>query len=207
GEQQNVNDPMMPVAWTRIVKNDAGKENRVFCTTMGAATDLQNEGLRRLVVNAVYWGLGLDVPEKADVQYVGEFKPTPYGFGGQRKGVKPEEYALKDERAQAPQLQSSGGPLKLNKGDHVAIIGNALADRMQHDGYFETLLYPAYPEHDLVFRTLAVAGDEVVKRHRSENFGAPDEWLSKVKADAILAFFGVNESFPGEAGVRQLTAE
>ena len=66
-KEQGVNDPMMAVAWTRVYKNEAGKENRILCTTMGAATDLENEGLRRLIVNGVYWGLGMDVPQKADV--------------------------------------------------------------------------------------------------------------------------------------------
>src|SRR5687768_17025822 len=80
GREQDVNDPMMPVVWTRLYKNEAGKENKVLCTTLGSATDLQNEGLRRLVVNSVYWGLGMDVPAKADVGYVGEYKPTDYGF-------------------------------------------------------------------------------------------------------------------------------
>lgn len=84
-------------------------------------------------------------------------------------------------------------------GEHVALIGNGLPDRMQHTGYFETLLHARYPEHDLVVRNLAVVGDEVVTRHRSENFGTPDAWLRKVQADVILAFFGFNESFRGEA--------
>ena len=35
-----------------------------------AATDLQNEDLRRLIVNGVFWGLKLPVPAKADVAYV-----------------------------------------------------------------------------------------------------------------------------------------
>jgi hypothetical protein len=38
-------------------------------------------------------------------------------------------------------------------------------------------------------------------RHRSKNFGSPDEWLKKVGADVILAFFGFNESFKGPEGV------
>jgi hypothetical protein len=97
-QEQGVNDPMMAVAWARIHKNDAGKENRVFCTTMGAATDLQSEGLRRLVVNAVYWGFGLEVPAEANVAYVGEYKPTPYGFKGYKKGVKPADLALNQVR-------------------------------------------------------------------------------------------------------------
>ena len=89
--EQGVNDPMMPVIWTRINKNENGKENKVLCTTMGSATDLQDEGMRRVVVNAVYWGLGMDVPAKADVTIVGEYKPTMYGFNGFIKGVKPED--------------------------------------------------------------------------------------------------------------------
>lgn len=92
--EQDVNMPMMPVAWTRVVKNEAGTENKVFCTTMGAATDLATEGTRRLVVNAVFWGLGLEVPEKADVTPVGDYQPTMYGFGGFQKGVKPDAHAL-----------------------------------------------------------------------------------------------------------------
>jgi hypothetical protein len=94
GKEQGVNDPMMPVAWTRLHKNEGGKTNRVFCTTMGAATDLASEGLRRLVVNAVFWGLGLEVPEKADVTYVDDFKPTMYGFNGYRRGLKPSDHAI-----------------------------------------------------------------------------------------------------------------
>jgi len=30
--------------------------------------------------------------------------------------------------------------LAFNDGDHISIVGNALADRMQHDGWLETLL-------------------------------------------------------------------
>ena len=53
GVEQGINDPAMPIAWTREVKNEAGKTNKVLCTTMGAASDLTSEGLRRLVVNGV----------------------------------------------------------------------------------------------------------------------------------------------------------
>lgn len=89
------NDPMMPIAWTKTYKGSAGKSSRVFCTTMGAATDLENEGLRRLIVNASYWALGMEdqIPEKANVTLVGEYKPTKFSFGGFRKGLKPLDYA------------------------------------------------------------------------------------------------------------------
>ena len=92
---QGINNPMMPIAWTRAVQNEAGKVNRVLCTTMGAATDLENEGLRRLVVNGIYWGLGMEVPKKANVEIVGEYKPTMYGFDGFKRGGKPSDYELK----------------------------------------------------------------------------------------------------------------
>ena len=92
GVEQPVNSPMMAVAWSREVKGEAGKTNKILCTTMGAATDLTNEGLRRLVVNGVYWGLGLAVPAKADVSLVGSYEPLMYGFGGFRKGVKPSSH-------------------------------------------------------------------------------------------------------------------
>jgi hypothetical protein len=92
--EQGVNDPAMPVAWTRMNKNANGNTNRVFASTMGAATDLENEGLRRLIVNAVYWGLSIDVPQKADVAYVDEYKPSFYGFDGFRKGLHPSDFAI-----------------------------------------------------------------------------------------------------------------
>ena len=94
GVEQGINDPMMPVAWTREVKNEAGKTQKILCTTMGASTDLASEGLRRLVVNGVFWGLGLDVPAKADVSTIGTYEPIMYGFNGFRKGVKPSAHAL-----------------------------------------------------------------------------------------------------------------
>jgi hypothetical protein len=93
-QEQGVNDPMMPIAWSRVSKNAAGTENRVFCTTLGAATDLTSEGLRRLVVNAVYWGLRLEVPAKADVDYVDPYNPSAYAFKGYRHGLRPSDHAL-----------------------------------------------------------------------------------------------------------------
>ena len=94
-EEQGVNEPMMAVAWTRVNDNEFGKGNKVLCTTLGSSTDLANEGLRRLIVNAAYSFTGLEVPAKADVAIVGEFTPTFYGFDGHKKGVKPSDLAPK----------------------------------------------------------------------------------------------------------------
>jgi len=88
------NEPRQPVVWTREYPNEAGKVNRIFTTTMGAASDLDHEGLRRLVVNAVYWGLGLEIPAQADVEFVDPFSPSFFSFGGERKGGMVADHAL-----------------------------------------------------------------------------------------------------------------
>ena len=89
-----INDPAMPIAWTRNYKWPSGKTSKIFCSTMGAATDLQSEGLRRLVVNAIFAGLDMDVPKKANVDYVDPYKPLFYGFNSFRRGIKPSDHAL-----------------------------------------------------------------------------------------------------------------
>lgn len=76
------NDPKMPVAWTKTYKGAAGKTARVFTTTMGSSQDFTFEGTRRMLVNAVYWSLGMEkkIPAKNAVDLVGEYKPTPFHF-------------------------------------------------------------------------------------------------------------------------------
>jgi hypothetical protein len=90
-----VNNPMMPVAWTKTYSIVEGKTGRVFTTTMGASQDLASEGTRRLLVNACYWALGMEanIPEKSNVDIVGKFEPTPFRGGGYTKGVKPADLA------------------------------------------------------------------------------------------------------------------
>ncbi|HWA97773.1 MAG TPA: PVC-type heme-binding CxxCH protein [Pirellulales bacterium] len=92
-------------------------------------------------------------------------------------------------------------PLELKKGDHICLIGNTLADRMQHAGWLETLIQARFPNHELVIRNLGFPGDEVTTRLRSAGFGTPDEHLAFNKADVVFAFFGYNESYAGEAGL------
>ncbi len=91
---RGINDPAMPVAWTRKHKWPSGKTSNIFTSTMGAATDLKSEGLRRMIVNALYAGLDMKVPEKANVDYVDPYKPLFYGFNTFRKGIKPSDHAL-----------------------------------------------------------------------------------------------------------------
>lgn len=94
-----VNDPMMPVAWTNTYTAPNGKKARIFVSTMGAADDLLSEQLRRLLVNATYWTVGLEneIPEAADVRLVGDYHPHSYLSETYTKGVKPSDLALKDK--------------------------------------------------------------------------------------------------------------
>ena len=85
------NNPMMPIAWTKTYQIPGGKPGKSFTTTMGASTDLTNEALRRLLVNAPYDLVGLKIPDKADVTIVGDYKPNAYKGNGYTKGVKPAD--------------------------------------------------------------------------------------------------------------------
>jgi hypothetical protein len=91
------NDPMMPIAWIKSYSPSEGKKARVFCSTMCSSEDLESEGLRRLLVNASYWGVGLEdrIPDKSKVDLVGEYRPRRFGNNNFVKGRKPEEYAMK----------------------------------------------------------------------------------------------------------------
>lgn len=90
------NDPMMPIAWTKTYKGAKDQTGRVFTTTMGAANDLSSEGVRRLLVNAAYWCVGLDdkIPPRANVELVGKYAPSNFGFGKFIKGKRPADYAM-----------------------------------------------------------------------------------------------------------------
>ncbi len=102
--------------------------------------------------------------------------------------------------ALAPVL-TAHADLELKQGDAIAILGNVLPDRSQHYGWLEAMIAQANADKDLTFRNLAFSGDEVSTWHRVDGFGTRDEWLTKVKADVIFAFYGSNESFKGYEGI------
>ncbi|MEY4815971.1 MAG: hypothetical protein RLZZ162_3044, partial [Verrucomicrobiota bacterium] len=241
-QEQPLNTPAMPIAWTRTFKHESGKENKIFTTTMGAATDLENESLRRLVVNAVFWSVNLPVPTQANVTLVDPYTPRKYGFNGFRYQLTPAVYALgqtvpvgtnpppaptappnpkqkksaSSTKAALTPVASSPAPttpaaintpITLNPGERIAIVGNTLADRIQHHNNLETLITQKFPQHNLSFRNLAAAGDEIVTRARSKDFGTPDEWLTKVQPNVVFAFFGYNESFAGPEGLPKFKQE
>jgi len=85
---------IMPVAWTKDYSIEGGETGRVFTTTMGSSVDFESEDLRRLIVNASYWTLemGDEVLERSNVDIVGEYNPTMFGFEDFRKGLTPSDY-------------------------------------------------------------------------------------------------------------------
>ena len=79
-EGAKVNDILMPIAWTKSYQLPDGKQGKAFTSTIGSASDMLNEGVRRLLVNGIFWAMDTSVPESAKVELVGDFKPSTYGF-------------------------------------------------------------------------------------------------------------------------------
>jgi type 1 glutamine amidotransferase len=91
GDKTNPKKVPLPVAWFKPWKTSEGKTARVFQSTMGSAKDLESAGLRRLIINASYWCMGMEqkISEKSRVDIVGEYKPLVSGFNYEKLGVKP----------------------------------------------------------------------------------------------------------------------
>ncbi|MEM6916123.1 MAG: PVC-type heme-binding CxxCH protein, partial [Verrucomicrobiota bacterium] len=103
------------------------------------------------------------------------------------------------------------------------------ASRMNHFGHFETELYLRFPDTDLTIRNMGDEGNTPAFRpHPGRNFeeqfafpGAkalvrqeltnnskpqghfetPDQWLTRLGADVVIAFFGFNAAFEGPEGL------
>ncbi len=122
--------------------------------------------------------------------------------------------------------------MPLAKGDHIVLLGNNLSARMINYGHFETELHLRFPENKLVVRNMGDGGDtpgfrphsarmdpwafegaasfqtELAKNSGSEGvFDTPDQWLKRLSADIIIAFFGYNESFEGPEGIENFKKE
>src|SRR5687768_13291611 len=127
---------------------------------------------------------------------------------------------------------SSGEPISATKGAHILLIGNNLGSRMMNYGHFETEMHVRYPDSLLFIRNMCDGGDtpgfrphsgrnspwafpgaekyqtELAHPSGSEgHFESPDEWLTRLQADVILAFFGYNESFQGKEGLESFKGE
>jgi putative heme-binding domain-containing protein len=92
-------------------------------------------------------------------------------------------------------------PLELRRGDHVCLVGNTLFERAALFGDVPAVLHAAFPDKELVVRTLAWSADEVDLAPRPDNFADLEQHLTFCRADVILAAYGFNESFAGPAGL------
>ncbi len=137
------NEPMMPIAWTKTYKIGDGPQGKVFTTTMGASQDLSNEGLRRLLVNATYWAVGLEdrIPEKSKADLVGEYKPLPFKFGGFEKNRRPADHELNTvaltTQAQALSAEAPVVPPREGKRETIELFnGKDLKGWIGHEKYW-----------------------------------------------------------------------
>lgn len=129
-------------------------------------------------------------------------------------------------------LPTSPKKIQLAKGAHISLIGGNLGSRMLNYGVFDTELHLRFPEHNLTIRNMCDGGDtpgfrphsarndawafpgaekfqtEYAKNSDSRgDFPKPDVWLSNLKTDVLLAFFGYSESFAGVEGLDNFKAE
>ena len=116
--------------------------------------------------------------------------------------------------------------LELKKGDRISLVGAGMGSRMVHYGHFETELYLRFPELDLTIRNLCDEGNtpgfrphpgrgqdgqyafpgakELIHKKLQASSGpkghfeTPDQWLTRLETDVVLAFFGFNSSFDGK---------
>jgi hypothetical protein len=93
----NYHKSIMPMIWQRDFGTETGNAANILCSTIGAATDLESADLRRLLVNYCYWSLGLGdkISPQSNVDYVGKYEPSNFGFNGWKRGVKPADHELK----------------------------------------------------------------------------------------------------------------
>ena len=83
GPDDNRYDPnkeMPPIAWFNQYQLPDGIQGHSFTSTIGSATDMLDDEVRRLLVNASYHLLDLEVPELADISLIGEYNPNQFGF-------------------------------------------------------------------------------------------------------------------------------
>ena len=85
---------VMPIAWTKPYQLEGGKPGMAFASTMGSSMGFQSEDLRRLMVNASFYLLGMaeTITPDLSVEIVGEYKPTMFGFDTFRKGMKVADF-------------------------------------------------------------------------------------------------------------------
>ncbi|MDC0325495.1 ThuA domain-containing protein [bacterium] len=93
GAEALENKPPQPAAWVRTYQSKSGKEGRVFCSTQGASEDILSEGVRRMIINATLWCMGMEkeIKADADISFVGPYNPTTFSFKPSIHDSKPSD--------------------------------------------------------------------------------------------------------------------
>jgi putative membrane-bound dehydrogenase-like protein len=100
----------------------------------------------------------------------------------------------------ALQTTRAAEPFEFKQNDVVAIYGNGLADRMQHDPWVETVLQSHLKGKNVSFRNMGFSGDVVNIRPRNQGATNDDEYLQHVGPSVVFVMYGYNESYAGPAG-------
>ncbi len=98
-------------------------------------------------------------------------------------------------------------PFEFQKDDVVAIYGNGLADRMQHDPWVEAVLQANLKGKNVRFRNMSFSGDIVNQRPRNKGFTNDTEYLQHVAPTVVWIMYGYNESHAGVGGVAAYEGE
>jgi hypothetical protein len=95
GAPPDPDKPPVASTWTRHYTAGNGSKHRVFHSTQGASEDILDPDYRRLLVNGIFWAIGLENEIKPDleIRFVGPYQPNTFSFDGQAPGVKPAELA------------------------------------------------------------------------------------------------------------------
>ncbi|MDA7518838.1 GDSL-type esterase/lipase family protein [Akkermansiaceae bacterium] len=157
-------------------------------------------------------------------------KPAP-----KEKALPPGVLTPMNPESVAFKLKAAPTKLTVNKDDTIVIIGSGMASRMNHFSHFETEVYLRFPDKNLTLRNMGDEGNTPAFRpHPGRNqdqqyafpgakellptelqanskpvghFETPDQWLTRLGADTVIAFFGYNSSFEGPGGLDRYKKE
>ena len=133
------------------------------------------------------------------------------------------------------QTKPAPSKLEVQEGDRIVLLGSGMASRMNHFHHFETEVFLRFPDQKISIRNMGDEGNTPgfrphpgrtqdkqyaflgAKDLLPENlqatsrpqghFETPDQWLTRLGADTIIAFFGYNSSFEGPAGLERYKKE
>ncbi len=140
----------------------------------------------------------IDVATKGKLTYLNHAGKPGKPADNKPKGRRQPAPKPEPELAKVPSDYRDPSPFSFQKDDVVAILGNGLADRMQHDGWTETVLQSELKGKNVRFRNMSLTGDRPNHYPRSKGFTHMTDYLRHVQADVVFAMFGYNESYDGE---------